>query len=273
MIFTVDVEDWFTNGRSIQIDSWDHYQLNVEEKVYKILDLLDIYGSKGTFFILGWIAKKKPKLINEIHNRGHEIASHGYAHRLVYTQTYEEFRQDIRESRVLLEDITGNRILGYRAPCFSITKWAYEILQEEDFLYSSSIVPGSRHPLNSKIDLGNIYSPYIKLNNFFYEIPLPTYKIFNTGIPWGGGGYFRLYPYFLYKYGFQKLESVNKIPVFYIHPYEIEIDHTNIKNNSDLIGLLRFYVNKGTYKKLIKLLNDFELEFTSFREVLPIMMS
>jgi polysaccharide deacetylase family protein (PEP-CTERM system associated) len=271
VIFTVDVEDWFTNGRSIQVDSWEHYHLNVEENVYKILDLLEIYNSKGTFFILGWIAQKRPKLIRDIHKRGHEIASHGYAHRLVYTQTYPEFRQDIKQSRIILEDIIGNRILGYRAPCFSITKWAYEILQEEGFLYSSSIVPGSCHPLNSKIDIEGMNSPYIQINKQFYEFPLPTYKIFDLGIPWGGGGYFRLYPYFLYKKGFQRLESVKKIPIFYIHPDEIDFDPESFNKNSGLNRLLRLHVNKGTYKKLIKLLNDFK--FTSFRDVFPEIVS
>ncbi|WP_342042510.1 DUF3473 domain-containing protein [Bacillus sp. OTU2372] len=267
MIFTVDVEDWFTNGRSIQIDSWDGYELKVEQNVYKILDLLEMHKVKGTFFILGWIAYKRPNLVRDIYQRGHEIASHGYSHMLVYTQSYDEFRQDIRKSKILLEDIIGEGVYGYRAPCFSITKWAYQILEEENFLYSSSIVPHNYHPLYSKVNLEETKYPFIQVNNKFFEFPLPAYKIFKMNIPWGGGGHFRLYPYSLYKYGLNKIKNVENSFVFYIHPYEIDLNQSSLKNNIDLHSLLGSYGIKTTYKKLTSLLNDFK--FTSIREAFP----
>ena len=208
LILTFDIEDWFTNGRSIKIDQWENYDLRVEKNVHKILLLLEEKQQKGTFFILGWLAEKLPQLVREIHNQGHEIASHGYAHELVYTQTPEIFREDARKSKNILEDLIGLQVYGYRAPCFSITPWAIDILKEEGYMYDSSIALNTFHSVHSKVEISqNSGVNMFEIRENFYEIMLPFYKLGAINIPWGGGGYFRLYPYFIYQSGLRKLRK------------------------------------------------------------------
>ena len=144
---TIDVEDYFhvtAFERYIRSEDWDSYSLRVVDNTERILDILDGFSVKATFFILGWVAERRPLLVKEIERRGHEIACHGYGHKLVYNIGPEGFRNDIRRSKKLLEDICGAQINGYRAPSYSITKdslWAFDILVEEGFLYDSSIFP------------------------------------------------------------------------------------------------------------------------------------
>ena len=156
---TIDVEDYFqvhAFAKIIRPADWDQYECRVEKNVHQILEILDTYRSiqnskfkiqnyfRATFFILGWIAERYPKLVKEIHSRGHEIASHGYGHKVIYQQSQEEFREDIRKSKQILEDLTGERVIGYRAPTYSITEktlWALYILREEGYLYDSSVFP------------------------------------------------------------------------------------------------------------------------------------
>ncbi len=156
---TIDVEDYFhvhAFSNVIEPANWDKYECRVEKNTYRILDFLDTYQSiqnskfkiqnyfRATFFILGWIAERYPRLVKEIHTRGHEIASHGYSHKAIYHQTQEEFREDIRKSKQILEDLTGEAVIGYRAPTYSITDktlWALQILREEGYKYDSSIFP------------------------------------------------------------------------------------------------------------------------------------
>ncbi|MBS2969646.1 polysaccharide deacetylase family protein [Metabacillus sp. KIGAM252] len=184
LVITFDVEDWFTNGQSIKVDSWGNYELRVEKNIDRILKLLDETKTSATFFILGWMAEKLPGMVKKIHKLGHEISSHGYAHELVYLQSKNEFRNDVRKSKLILEDIIGERIYGYRAPCFSITDWALPILAEEDYLYDSSYAANVfkkshlSHFNSSKLSICN------KIYNNFYEVSLPYMKINNLSIPW-----------------------------------------------------------------------------------------
>jgi polysaccharide deacetylase family protein (PEP-CTERM system associated) len=151
-LLTIDVEDYFqvhAFSRVIKYEDWDRFECRVERNTDRLLSILDSvlspqHSPKGTFFILGWLAERYPDLVRRIQKEGHEIACHGYAHRLVYTQSRDEFRQDVRRTKSILEDVTGQEIIGYRAPSYSITKkseWAFEVLAEEGFKYDSSIFP------------------------------------------------------------------------------------------------------------------------------------
>jgi len=144
---SVDVEDYYQVSafeKAVRFEDWGRHEIRVEKNTYRVLDLLDQYRVKATFFVLAWVAERSPALIRTIMNRGHEVASHGYAHRLIYTQTPSEFREETRRSKRILEDIIGQAIIGYRAASYSITErslWALDILAEEGFQYDSSIFP------------------------------------------------------------------------------------------------------------------------------------
>jgi polysaccharide deacetylase family protein (PEP-CTERM system associated) len=265
LILTFDIEDWFTNGRSIKIDRWENYDLRVEQNVYQILSLLEEKKQKGTFFILGWVAEKLPQLIREVHNQGHEIASHGYSHELVYTQTQEIFREDVYKSKKILEDLVGAQVHGYRAPCFSITPWAIDILRKEGYMYDSSISLNSFNRFNQNIDIQNNSNENIfEIRKDFYEIMLPSYQIGSINIPWGGGGYFRLYPFKIYQSGLRKIKSKNTPFTFYLHPYEIDFDQPRVQGVGVIERIRRYYGLKYAYKKLSLLLENYK--FVSAKE-------
>ncbi|MDT3425325.1 polysaccharide deacetylase family protein (PEP-CTERM system associated) [Paenibacillus forsythiae] len=257
IIFTVDLEDWFTDGRQIQIDSWGKYELVIEANVYAILDLLSKHNAKATFFILGWIACKKPHLIQEIHAMGHEIASHGYAHELVYTLPEEKFRHDVRKSKQALEDIIGAEVIGYRAPCFSMTWRGLDILKNEGFIYDSSIVPRTCHDLYSRL-YERVEQPFFEIADHFWELSLPALSIGSVQIPWGGGGYFRFCPYPLFQYGIRKSISSRNPYIFYIHPYDLDPKQPRRTDYSLLNRLRRYYGLKSARNKLERLIGQFE---------------
>ena len=175
-----DIEDWFQveNFKShVSRKDWDNFELRVVGNTRRILALLKTYNTKATFFVLGWIARKCPELVKEIHQQGHEIASHGFGHELVYKQTVEEFEKDIRGSKELLESIINQEVLGYRAPSFSITKdslWAIDILKKAGFRYDSSIFPVSFHDRYGFEGMNNIPK---RFENGLLEIPISTFKV------------------------------------------------------------------------------------------------
>jgi polysaccharide deacetylase family protein (PEP-CTERM system associated) len=257
-----DIEDWFQveNLKSaISFEDWEHCELRVANNTAKVLNLLDDAGTKATFFILGWIAEKCPSLVREIHARGHEVASHGYSHRLVYEMTREEFREDIIRSKSVLEETIGERILGYRAPCFSITKdslWALDILKKEGFAYDSSIYPVQFH---DRYGLAGCDGEPFRWENGLFEVPLAVYKIGSYMLPLGGGGYFRLFPYFYFKYFLKKINLRKKIFTFYLHPWEFDPGQPRVR--VPLGYRFRHYVNLDkTESQLRKLLGEFAFE-------------
>ncbi len=261
LILTFDIEDWFTNGRNIKIDQWEKYDLRVEKNVHQILSLLEESKQNGTFFILGWVAEKLPQLIKEIYNQGHEIASHGYSHELVYTQTQEVFTEDVYKSKRILEDLVGDQIYGYRAPCFSITPWAIDILRKEGFKYDSSISLNSFNYYNKFTNYQSFSSKGIfEIRKDFYEIMLPSYKIGSINIPWGGGGYFRLYPFKIYQKGLEIIGGKNNSFTFYLHPYEIDVDQPRVQGISVVERIRRYYGLKYTHKKLSLLLDEYKFK-------------
>lgn len=257
---TVDVEDFFhvsAFDKIIKPSDWDDYQPRVDANTRRLLDVFARHGVKSTFFILGWVAERYPELIKDIHAQGHEIASHGYSHRRAYEQTPEEFKADVLRSRDHLQDLLGEAITGYRAPSFSIgysNEWAFEVLAELGFRYSSSTYP-VKHDLYGTPDWPRF--AYMRPENII-EIPIPTLRIAGKQVPIGGGGYFRLYPYGLTRHLVRKYLEKEKQPYsFYFHPWEIDADQPRLKQASAK-SKFRHYVNlKHTENKLERMLEDF----------------
>lgn len=236
---TVDVEDYFHVSAFYKVISqgdWDKWPTRVEENTLKLLDLFEQRKIKCTFFVLGWVAERFPELIRKLSEQGHEIASHGYSHQLVYTQTPEVFREETKKSKDILEQITQQPILGYRAASYSITRkslWALDILDELGFEWDSSIFPV--HHDNYGVP-GSPTQPYtieLENGNKITEFPLTSAKVMGMSIPAAGGGYFRQYPYALSRWLFERA-SVNQTRplIFYLHPWEIDPDQPRVPNAS-----------------------------------------
>ncbi|WP_166424032.1 XrtA system polysaccharide deacetylase [Paraglaciecola sp. 20A4] len=257
---TVDVEDFFHVSAFESIispEQWKDYQPRVDANTRKLLDLFAKHDVKSTFFVLGWVAERYPELIKDIHAQGHEIASHGYAHRRATEQTREQFTADVTRSKNHLEDLLGESLTGYRAPSFSIgynNEWAFEVLAELGFQYSSSTYP-VKHDLYGTPDWPRFA---YKRKEGIIEIPIPTLKVMGKQTPIGGGGYFRLYPYTLTKTLISKYLKREKQPYsFYFHPWEIDADQPRM-SNAPLKSRFRHYVNLNkTEGKLERLLSDF----------------
>ncbi len=254
-----DVEDWFQveNMKGvISPGSWEGCDLRVKESTRRVLELLEEKGIRATFFVLGWIAEKCPGLVEEIHAGGHEIASHGYGHELVYKQTAETFGRDVGRSVDILREITGKDVMGYRAPSFSITPqsvWAVDVLRDLGFIYDSSIFPTSLHHRYGYSGASRF--PFRHANGLI-EMPLSTVRLPGMNLPLAGGGYFRLYPYALFRYLCRSLNRQGRAVMFYLHPWEL--DPGQPKMDIGRSYRFRHYVNLGaTEKRLKKLLVDF----------------
>ncbi len=257
---TVDVEDFFHVSAFESVitpDQWKDYQPRVDKNTRTLLEMFAKHNVKSTFFVLGWVAERYPELIKEIHAQGHEIASHGYAHRRATEQTREQFTADVTRSKEHLEDLLGEALTGYRAPSFSIgynNEWAFEVLADLGFKYSSSTYP-VKHDLYGTPDWPRF--AYTRKEGII-EIPIPTHKVMGRQTPIGGGGYFRLYPYTLTKSLITGYLKKEKQPYsFYFHPWEIDADQPRM-TNAPLKSRFRHYVNLNkTQGKLERLLNDF----------------
>lgn len=258
---TVDVEDYFHVSafeKQISPSEWSSCKPTVDYNTRRLLDLFDEKNAKSTFFILGWVAEAFPDLIKDIHARGHEIASHGTNHRRATTLTRDQLKEDISSSLNLLEDLTGEKVIGYRAPSFSIGKtneWAFELLVELGLKYSSSTYP-IEHDLYGTPDW-----PRFAYNRpeGILEIPIPTLRKDDKNQGIGGGGFFRLYPYWLSKKRIERFMAEENAPYsFYFHPWEIDPDQPRVKG-APLLSKFRHYVNLSRMeKKLIRLLDDYQ---------------
>lgn len=257
-----DIEDWFQVENmkgAISSGDWDNLELRVVRNTERILKILKDNDTRATFFILGWVAEKCPGLVKDIAKAGHELASHGFGHDLVYSLTPEKFREDIRRSKELIEGLAKCKVYGYRAPSFSITKdslWALDILKEEGFVYDSSVFPVSFH---DRYGFGKCESEPFKWPNGLIEVPLTIYRIKSVTLPLAGGGYFRLLPYMYFKYFFNRLNARNERFTFYLHPWEIDPEQPRVKLPAGY--RFRHYVNlKTTEGSLKRLLTDFRFE-------------
>ena len=269
---TVDVEDYFhvaALAKSIDRSNWDQMEYRAEASTRRLLDLFEESNIHATFFVLGWVARRSPDLIREIARRGHEVASHGMSHKLVFNQTPEEFSSETYESKALLEDIIGTRVLGYRASTYSITRrslWALDILHEAGFEYDSSIFP-IHHDTYGIPDASQVPSRVATPKGAsIVEFPMSTAPMFGTRIPVSGGGYFRLLPYWLTRSGLAKLNGeLNRPFIFYLHPWEVDPEQPRVRTSWK--SRLRHYTNlSGTEGRLRRLIGEFR--FGRVRDVL-----
>lgn len=258
---TIDVEDYFqvsTFAPHIARSEWNTRECRVERNVNAILDMLARRNTKATFFTLGWIAERYPQLVREIVEEGHELASHGYGHERASDQSEEAFFADINLAKIVLEDLTGVQVNGYRAPSFSIgtgNLWAFDCLVRAGYRYSSSIYP-IRHDHYGMPD-----SPRFayEVRPGLMEIPITTLRVLNRNLPSSGGGYFRLLPYALSRWMFGRVNGHDRESgIFYFHPWEIDTGQPRIAGISRKTRF-RHYVNISRMEsRLNRLLGDFK---------------
>lgn len=269
---TVDVEDYFhvaALASSIDRKDWDRCERRVADNTRRLLNLFAEHDLHATFFVLGWVAERDPALVREIAAAGHEVASHGYSHQLVYRQSPDEFRRETQRSKALLEDQVQSPVDGYRAASYSITRqslWALDILAELGFAWDSSIfpvrhdrygIPGTpRWPHRLTTPAGHSLA----------EFPLSTWQLGSYRMPIAGGGYFRLYPYSVTRTGLASINRKDDMPfIFYLHPWEIDPGQPRVK--ASLLSSFRHYNNLDKCElRLHRLLHDFR--FTTVGAVL-----
>ena len=274
---TIDVEDYFHVSAFEKISSpetWAGRECRVERNTDLILNILDEHNVKATFFILGWVAERYPQLTKKIAAQGHEIASHGYLHQRLTLQDRETYRADIRRGKSLLEDQIGTAVLGYRAPSYSITRqtdWAFDELIEAGFKYDSSIFP-MQHDFYGIPDWPRFSGYAVKEGECWIaqessggekpsirELPITTLRLRGRNIPIAGGGYFRLFPYAMTRWGLRQINQKEQQPfVFYLHPWEFDPQQPRM-SGAGAKSKFRHYLNlKQTEKRFRRLLNDFE---------------
>jgi polysaccharide deacetylase family protein (PEP-CTERM system associated) len=259
---TVDVEDYYHVSafeRCVRRDQWDQFESRVVASTHTILHLLERAEVRGTFFILGWVAERHPHLVRSIQAAGHEIGCHSYWHRLIYEQTPAEFRYDLVRARNVLEDIAGTPVVCYRAPSFSITQrslWALDILIDEGFSLDSSIYPThhDRYGIaGAPLGPHRLERPAGVIDEF----PPPVVRWSGYPLPVGGGGYFRLYPYWLTRRGLRAMNTEGRPASVYLHPWELDPEQPRL--SPGLMRSFRHYVNlRHTRQRLSRLLQDFE---------------
>lgn len=271
IIFSVDVEDWF---HILEVESvkesaaWDRLPSRVERNFHMLLNLLDEKKAQATCFFLGWIGERFPALVREAARRGHEIASHGYAHRLVWQMNQAEFYQDALRSKKLLEDIAGTVVLGYRCPGFSLTRrtpWFFDQLVAAGYQYDSSVFPLERAHGGMP---GGCRVPHVVGNQSsgIVEIPVSVADVGKRSLCFFGGGYLRLTPYWLIQRMAKQVLNAGRPLIFYIHPRELDPEQPRLKMSC--IREFKSYVNlRGTENKIRRILEDFPVgTFQKFLE-------
>jgi polysaccharide deacetylase family protein (PEP-CTERM system associated) len=270
-VFTIDVEDWFhimDLPTAPKMEQWSALPSLVGANFTRLLDMLDERGVKATCFFLGWVAERNPHLVRQAIERGHEVASHGYSHALIYEMSPDQFAHDIQRAKALLEDMAGRPVVGYRAPGFSVTEqtpWFFEKLIEAGYRYSSSIFPSTREhggyrgftpdPCIVETDSGKIC-----------EVPISLAALGSRRICFFGGGYLRLFPYPLIRRMTRQVLSEARPVVFYIHPREVDPAHPRL--SMPLVRRIKSYIGlRSTEGKLRRLLREFT--FLPFNRLIP----
>jgi len=260
---TVDVEDYYQVSAfesRVSFDQWPRYESRVASNTARILEILDQHHVKATFFVLGWTAERDPQVVRAIHAAGHEVASHGYRHQLIYHMSRQAFQDDVARAKAILEDITGAPVLGYRAPSYSIVKetlWALDVLADLGFQYDSSIFPIHHDRYGMPNAPRFPYVHPLSEGRSIVEVPLSTARLFGKNLPVAGGGYFRIFPYFYTRWGLRQINDREKQPaVFYLHPWEIDPQQPRL--HGSLLSRFRHYTGlTKTEPRLQRLLRDF----------------
>ena len=268
---TVDVEDYFqveAFADVVRREEWSNWESRVERNTQRLLEMLACRDVRSTFFILGWIAEQHPRLVREIADAGHEIACHSYHHQLISSQSRNEFRADVRRAKFLLEDISGQEVIGYRAPTYSITEktlWALDVLVEEGFRYDSSIFPiyHDRYGIPAaERFIHTIHCPTGEI----VEFPPSTVRLGGVNFPMTGGGYFRLLPYSLFRWGLRRINRLEHQPaIFMVHAWEVDPDQPVVAGTR--LNVWRHRNNLSRTESRLELLLD-EFRFAPLREVL-----
>jgi polysaccharide deacetylase family protein (PEP-CTERM system associated) len=266
-VFSIDLEDWFcvhNLSGVIKREEWERCQSRVERNTLILLNLLSQHNVEATFFVLGWVAERYPDLVKEVERRGHEIATHGYSHRLLTALEPQEFRADLERSLEVLARCTSRPVRGFRAPSFSITRktwWAVEILRSCGIRYDSSIFPIGFHP-----DYGIPDAPLSAhlLPEGVFELPMSCAEVFGRKVPCSGGGYFRLLPYVATRALMRRCNRQGRPVIFYLHPWEVDPEQPRVELPA--VKRFRHYQNLDrTAERLERLLQDFQ--FTSVRRL------
>lgn len=268
---SVDVEDYFhvsAFDRVVPRDAWDAFERRVERNTERLLALFDERQVGATFFVLGWVAERHRPLVRRIAAAGHEVACHGYGHRLIYDQTPVEFAEDVRRAKWMLEDLVGLPVRGYRAPSYSITArslWALDILVEAGFEYDASVFPvhHDRYGMpGAPREIHRLERP----GGSLIEVPPSTVRLLGVNLPVAGGGYFRILPYWWTRWGIGRVNGRERRPViFYLHPWEIDPDQPRLR--ADALGRFRHYRNlHQTERRLRRLCTEFS--FAPIQQVL-----
>ena len=269
---TIDVEDYFhvsAFAHVVRRQDWDFHERRVVANTRRLLDLFERAQMRATFFVLGWVADREPALVRAIVAAGHELASHGYAHQLIYEQEPGVFREDVRRAKALLEQLSGVPIRGYRAPSFSVTprsRWALDVLLEEGYTYDASIFPihhdrygmpgAPRHPYIERTATGEIV-----------EAPATTVTVGPLTMPAAGGGYFRIFPYAFTRWAIRHVNEQERRPaIVYLHPWEVDPTQPRLRA-AGRVSRFRHYTNlHRTEPRLEQLVRDFA--FAPLGEVL-----
>jgi polysaccharide deacetylase family protein (PEP-CTERM system associated) len=269
-VFSVDVEDWFhilDIPGGPPISEWQDLPSRVEANFLRLLDTFSRHNATVTCFFLGWVGERFPGLVREAAARGHEIASHGYAHRLVYQMSRQEFQEDALRSRQLLEDVAGCPVLGYRSAGFSVTAdvpWFFDALAEAGYSYDSSVFPAARG--HGGMESSPRAPHQISQNGSgIFEFPITVADVFGRPVCFFGGGYLRIFPYALIRHMSKRVLDEGRPVIFYIHPREIDPAHPRLPMSA--IRRFKSYVNLGTtQRKLDRILSEFPV--TTFRALL-----
>jgi polysaccharide deacetylase family protein (PEP-CTERM system associated) len=270
---TVDVEDYYqviVFQKGIERKDWPSFESRVERNTDQLLEAFERRSARATFFCLGCVAEKHPALVKRIAAAGHEIGSHGFDHEPVHRMEPAAFREDVAKTRKLLEDLSGAPVMGFRAPSFSITRktlWALDELLDAGYAYDSSIFPIRRPDYGIP---GAPRQPYLATSpsgRTIAELPLTVASFLGRAIPVSGGGYFRLFPFAITRWGLSKANREGRPAVFYMHPWEIDSAQPDLRSRTSSLGAFRHYVGlKGAPAKLDRLLAEFS--FGAAKDVL-----
>lgn len=265
---TIDVEDWFhvhAFTSEFPVSTWESQRARVLRNTIKTLEILKENDTLATFFILGWVAEKHPEVVSMIHEQGHEIASHSQYHRLVYDMDRDEFKRDLQQSLLHIEQAADVTVKGYRAPCFSIKPeipWVWEVLSECGIEYDSSVFPVKHDTYGTPSAPRFAYKVEPAERMSILEVPPSTVRILGMNVPMAGGGYLRMFPYWFTRRSIRSINAEGHPAVIYFHPWELDPDQTRVKTN--LKSRLRHYTNLRLFEsKLRRLLAEFRFSTLS----------